>query len=90
MEGRLRVLFRRRLSPVLDGALSRSVRNASRHGGMFVRGSATNRLLVTGLSAITLIVVARSLLELLTSFPMGADIEIPLRAADRWAHGGEP
>jgi len=31
-----------------------------------------------------------ALMSLLTSYPRFVDLEIPLRAADRWIHGGQP
>ncbi len=42
------------------------------------------------LLAALVLVTARSLIDLVTSYPPYVDIEIPLRAAERWMAGGEP
>jgi hypothetical protein len=49
-----------------------------------------DRLLRAGLWAMTGIAVAVAVRDLLTLYPIGADVEIALRAADRWLAGGQP
>jgi len=54
-------------------------------------GSNSNRLLRTGLGAIAVAVIAASLVNhLLLVYPFSVDLEIPLRAAQRWVDGGQP
>jgi Glycosyltransferase family 87 len=54
-------------------------------------GSNSNRLLRTGLGAIAVTVIAASLVNhLLLVYPFSVDLEIPLRAAQRWVDGGQP
>jgi hypothetical protein len=54
-------------------------------------GSGPNRLLRVGLSVIAIAIVAWSLLNhLLFVYPFSVDLEIPLRAAQRWVDGGQP
>ena len=54
-------------------------------------GSNSNRLLRTGLGAIAVAVIAASLVNhLLLVYPFSVDLEIPLRAAQRWIDGGQP
>ena len=48
------------------------------------------RITVVGLALATAGVTASALVSLLTSYPWFVDIEIPLRAADRWIHAGQP
>lgn len=51
----------------------------------------SNRLLRAFLAAIALVVmVAADAQHLLFVYPFGVDLEIPLRAAERWRAGGEP
>ncbi len=49
-----------------------------------------DRLLRSGLWILTGVVVALSVRDLLASYPIGVDVEIPLRAARRWLEGGQP
>ena len=49
-----------------------------------------DRLLRWGLWILTLVVVILSVRDLLTLYPIGVDVEIPLRAARRWLDGGQP
>jgi hypothetical protein len=49
-----------------------------------------DRLLRAGLLAMTGVVVAMAVRDLLAGYPIGVDAEIPLRAADRWMAGGQP
>ncbi len=49
-----------------------------------------NRLLRAGLLGMTGIAVAVAVRDLLTVYPIAADAEIALRAADRWLAGGQP
>ena len=42
------------------------------------------------LMAILVLVVADDIRELLAGYPIGVDVEIPLRAAERWLAGGDP
>jgi hypothetical protein len=54
-------------------------------------GSNSNRLLRTGLGAIAVAVIAASLVNhLLLVYPFSVDLEIPMRAAQRWIDGGQP
>jgi hypothetical protein len=48
------------------------------------------RALVIALAVVTVAVIARTLGELLSYYPYGVDLEIPLRAASRWLAGGQP
>jgi hypothetical protein len=69
-----------------------AVRSAGRRSPLrevFDQASPANRLLVRGLAVLLVFVVAISLPAFLSWTP-GADLEIPLRAADRWAGGGQP
>ena len=47
-------------------------------------------IVVLGLALATAAVTTSALVSLLTSYPRFVDIEIPLRAADRWFHAGQP
>jgi hypothetical protein len=54
-------------------------------------GTGPNRLLRGGLAAIAIAIVGWSLLNhLLLVYPFSVDLEIPLRAAQRWVDGGQP
>ena len=54
-------------------------------------GSGPNRLLRMGLSAIAIAIIGWSLMtHLLFVYPFSVDLEIPLRAAQRWVDGGQP
>jgi hypothetical protein len=53
-------------------------------------GSKQNRLLRTGLFVVVALVSVRSIVQLIGAVPFGVDLDIPLRAADRWANGGLP
>ena len=60
-------------------------------GRILAVGSSPNRLLRAGLGALVLAVIASSLLNhLLFVYPFSVDLEIPLRAAQRWIDGGQP
>lgn len=54
------------------------------------QGSGPDRLLRAALWVMAGIVVAVSTRDLLAGYPLGVDIEIPLRAASRWLDGGQP
>lgn len=49
-----------------------------------------DRLLRCGLWILTGIVVVLAARDLLAGYPVGVDVEIPLRAARRWLDGGQP
>jgi hypothetical protein len=49
-----------------------------------------DRLLRWGLWVLTGIVVLLAARDLLAGYPIGVDVEIPLRAARRWLEGGQP
>jgi hypothetical protein len=49
-----------------------------------------DRLLRAVLWAMTGVMVATAVRDLLAHYPIGVDAEIPLRAADRWLAGGQP
>ena len=54
-------------------------------------GTGPNRLLRAGLAGIAIAIIGWSLLNhLLFVYPFSVDLEIPLRAADRWLNGGQP
>ncbi len=54
-------------------------------------GTGPNRLLRVGLAAIAIVIIGWSLLNhLLFVYPFSVDLEIPLRAAQRWQDGGAP
>ena len=53
-------------------------------------GSRPDRLLRAGLWILTGIVVVLAVRDLLAGYPIAVDIQIPLRAADRWLSGGQP
>jgi hypothetical protein len=53
-------------------------------------GSRFNRLLRAALGVLTLLLVLLVTSHLVTGYWPYVDIEIPLRAADRWLHGGAP
>ncbi len=57
---------------------------------LVVPGTLANTLLRSTLAAITAVSVLATLLRLAPTYPLAVDIEIPLRAADRWLHGGQP
>ncbi len=48
------------------------------------------RAVVGVIGALTVGVIALRLRDLLTYYPIGVDLEIPLRAASRWVAGGQP
>lgn len=56
---------------------------------VFDRSSPANRRLIWGLAALLVVVIVISLPAFL-SWSLGVDLEIPLRAADRWSAGGQP
>jgi Glycosyltransferase family 87 len=49
-----------------------------------------DRLLRAGLWIVTAVVVVLAARDLLSGYPIGVDVEIPLRAAARWIDGGQP
>ena len=54
-------------------------------------GSPPNNLLRFALAVLATAVTVIALVDLLAAFrPYGIDLEIPLRAADRWVNGGQP
>ena len=50
----------------------------------------SNRLLRIGLGALALLVSLGALADLIRGYPWDADLEIALRAAERWMAGGQP
>ncbi len=54
------------------------------------RRSRPATIAVLGLGIAAAAVALSSLVSLLSSYPLFVDIEIPLRAADRWLHAGQP
>ena len=48
------------------------------------------RAVVGLIGALTVVVIGLTLRDLLTYYPIGVDLEIPLRAASRWVAGGQP
>jgi hypothetical protein len=54
------------------------------------RGTRANRLILAGLVALTVIITGIGLLKLAIVYPPLVDLEIPLRAAERWLNGGSP
>lgn len=52
--------------------------------------SRTARIALACLVVASAAIMASALVALLTSYPPLVDLEIPLRAADRWMHGGMP
>ena len=50
----------------------------------------TDNIVAVLLTAILAVVVADDLRRLLAGYPIGVDLEIPLRAAERWLAGGDP
>ncbi len=63
----------------------------SRLSSILEVGSSSNRLLRLGIGAIAVATIASSLVNhLLFRYPFSVDLEIPLRAAQRWIDGGEP
>lgn len=56
----------------------------------FVAGTSSNRLLRFGLLVIALVPTAIAFYDLATVQGRGIDLEIPLRAAERWVNGGQP
>ena len=53
-------------------------------------GQPANQLLRAALAAAALLVSLSTLLMLLQTYPRTVDLEIPLRAAERWLHGQAP
>ena len=54
-------------------------------------GSNSNRLLRVGIGAVAVAIIAFSVVvHLLLVYPFSVDLEIPLRAAQRWIDGGQP
>ncbi len=53
-------------------------------------GSAPNHVLRAALALLAFAMVLVAASYLLTDYPPNIDIEIPLQAADRWVHGGQP
>ena len=47
-------------------------------------------LVTAVLIAILAVVVVWALWQLVTGYPIGVDLEIPLRAAERWLRGEDP
>jgi Glycosyltransferase family 87 len=57
---------------------------------MLVRGSAANRLLRFALVTVAGAWSLLWLVLILVNYPVAADVDIPLRAAERWLSGGKP
>jgi hypothetical protein len=70
------------------------VASANRHASVIRRVLSTaepsNRLLRIGLGVLALLVSLGALVDLLRGYPRGVDLEIALRAAERWMAGGQP
>jgi hypothetical protein len=49
-----------------------------------------DRVVIVAFGLVTTLVIAKTLLELFAYYPYGVDLEIPLRAANRWVSGAEP
>jgi len=56
----------------------------------FAVGSGPNRLLRFGIGVLALLMCLIALHNLLTLYPWGVDVVIPLKAATRWLAGGQP
>ncbi len=56
----------------------------------FTVGTGPNRLLRFGLAILALLMCLIALHNLLTEYPWGVDVVIPLKAATRWLAGGQP
>ena len=56
----------------------------------FTVGSSPNRLLRFGIGILALLLCLVALHNLLTLYPWGVDVVIPLKAATRWLAGGQP
>lgn len=48
------------------------------------------RAFLVGVGGLAVAIVAKTLIDLFTYYPYGVDVEIPLRAARRFADGGQP
>ena len=60
-------------------------------GRIFEQGTGPNRLLRVALTLVyAVIALVSDLRHLLFVYPFGVDLEIPLRAAERWRSGSEP
>jgi Glycosyltransferase family 87 len=60
-------------------------------GRAMLPGSTTNRALRWMLAGLAVVVIAATLVHYyLFIYPFGVDLEIPLRAGERWAAGGQP
>lgn len=57
---------------------------------VFTAGTPSNRLFRFALGVLAGAIILAVARNLVLSFPTGVDLEIPLRAAERWLHGGEP
>ncbi len=57
---------------------------------MDLRRAITANPVAVILTALLVVVTASSLIQLLSGYPIGVDLEIPLRAAERWLGGGDP
>ena len=58
--------------------------------GLFAIGSGTDRLLRAGLAVVVVLLMGMAVIDLIRHYPWGVDLEIPLRAAQRWVQGGRP
>ena len=58
--------------------------------GLFAIGSGTDRLLRAGLLTLVALLTSVAVNNLLRYHPWGADVEIPLRATQRWVQGDRP
>jgi hypothetical protein len=54
------------------------------------RSDSFERALVIALGVVSVPVIVNTLLQLLSFYPYGVDLEIPLRATSRWVAGGQP
>lgn len=57
---------------------------------MELRRAIRDNVVAVLLTATLTLVVADNTRQLLTGYPIGVDLEIPLRAAERWLAGGDP
>lgn len=68
----------------LAGPLSRA------WDSVFTSATPSNRLLRIALLSVLVVLIVKALYTLVFVYPFGVDLEIPLRAARRWADGGQP
>jgi len=57
---------------------------------IFAQGSPANRQLTAGMAELLVLANLLYLTVFLPTWPLGVDLEIPLRAVSRWSEGGQP